>query len=312
MDMTRGEPLNSFPVTKVFVPVNRELAIKNGIVKEGDTILPRIEFDLPQKSLMKNELALLNIIAANAWERPIYFTSPFGELGFSHFLRKDGLTYQLVPTVTQSPRDNWVMERTLSEIERAYRTNLGGPPLFDNNTEAMVNNLAGFKFGGTEDPGVYLDEENRRHILNIRAVFAEAAGNLADEGKKEEALKLLDQIEKGISPANLPYGMTSRFNNHNQTGLLYLEAAYKSGNKELAEKVRLAVRKDLEDQRKYYEYLRNKRPEFYGGSLEGTEVLLNEVMIQILESIERHYAPETQPKATEGPGTIINTDTTGE
>ncbi len=106
MDMTRGEPLNAFPVTKVFVPVNRELAIKNGIVKEGDTILPRIEFELPQKSLLKNELALLNIIAANAWDRPIYFTSPFGELGFSHFLRNsNSITTRQLGDGTHTQRD---------------------------------------------------------------------------------------------------------------------------------------------------------------------------------------------------------------
>ena len=39
----------------------------------------------------------LNIIAANKWKRPIYFTSPYGELGFQQYLRTDGLTYRLVP-----------------------------------------------------------------------------------------------------------------------------------------------------------------------------------------------------------------------
>jgi hypothetical protein len=310
MDMSRGEPLNSFPIRKVSVPVNRELAVKNQIIGVGDSVLPRLEFELPQKSLLKNELALLNIIAANSWKRPIYFTSPFGELGFAHFLRKDGLTYQLVPAATESPKANWVMEQTMMQIEQAYRTNLGGPPLLANNTDAMFKNLSSFKFGGAANPGIYFDEENRRHLLNIRAVFAEAVGNLADEGKKQEALKLLEHVENGINPKSLPYGMTSRFNSHNQTGILYLEAAYKAGRMDLAEKIRVGVRKDLEDQRKYYDYLKNERPEFYGGTLEGTEVLLNEVMLQVLEAIEKHYVPQ-KPNTTEQPQTITtpNRDT---
>jgi hypothetical protein len=221
-------------------------------------------------------------------------------------MRKDGLAYQLVPVATESPRANWIMETTISRIEQQYRTNLGGPQLLDNNSTAMNENLSTFKFGGASNPGVYFDEENRRHLLNIRAVFAEAIGNLADEGKKTEALKLLEQVESGIDPKNLPYGMTSRFNSHNQTGLLYLEAAYKAGKTDLAEKIRAGVRKDLEDQRKYYEYLKNERPEFYGGTLEGTEVLLNEVMLQVLDEIEKHYSPQTQPKTTENPNTITN------
>ena len=51
---------------------------------------------------------------------------------------------------------------------------------------------------------MYFDEENRRHILNLRALYGEAAGNLADAGRKEDALRLLDKVEKGIDPKNLP------------------------------------------------------------------------------------------------------------
>src|SRR5439155_12126861 len=112
-----------------------------------------------------------------------------------------------------------------------------------------------FEFGGANKRGTYFDEENRRHILNIRSAYGEAAGNLADAGKKEEAKKLLDKADAGILTENMPYGMTSRFNSHNQTGLVFLEACYKAGKTDLAEKVRLEVRRDLEQQQKYYAYL---------------------------------------------------------
>src|SRR4029079_14036888 len=113
----------------------------------------------------------------------------------------------------------------------------------------MYNNLmTKYAFGGADKNGVYFDEENRRHILNIREIYGEAAGNMADLGRKEEAQKLIDKCEAGINPNNLPYAMVSRYNGHNQTGLLYLEACYKSGKTELAEKVRVAIRKDLEQQ----------------------------------------------------------------
>lgn len=173
----------------------------------------------------------------------------------------------------------------------------------------MYNNLMEkFGFGGAGKKGVYFDEENRRHLLNIRSVYAEAAGNMADKGKKEEAKKLLDKVEAGIDTGNLPYAMVSRFNSHNQTGLLYLEAAYKAGKTDLAEKVRVVVRKDLEQQKKYYDYLKNNRPELFGGTLEGTEVYFNDALLMALGEIEKRYAPQTQsPIPVEGGGTIINT-----
>ena len=153
-----------------------------------------------------------------------------------------------------------------------------------------------FRFGGANKKGVYFDEENRRHLLNIRAVYAEAAGNLADLGQKDKANAVLEKAEAGIDPENLPYGYVSRFALHNQTGLQYLEAAYKAGNTALAEKVRQSVRGDIEQQRAYYQYLRQERPELLGGSLEGTEAFLNEIQYEVLQAIEARYGA---PKAAD-------------
>ncbi len=67
------------------------------------------------------------------------------------------------------------------------------------------------------------------------------------------------------------------------------------------------MRKDLEQQKKYYDYLKNNRPELFGGTLEGTEVYFNEAMLLALDAIEKKYAPQTQSQApVEGGNTIIN------
>ena len=88
---------------------------------------------------MKNDLAILNILAANNWKRPIYFTSPFDNLGFGQYLRKDGMTYRLVPVVTQDPRPNWVFEQTIDSLEQnKYRQSLASRQIWDNNDDADV------------------------------------------------------------------------------------------------------------------------------------------------------------------------------
>jgi hypothetical protein len=309
MDYTRGEPLNSYPISKVSIPVNRDFVIKNKTVNPTDSIVNEVRFDLPQRSLMKNDLAILNILAANNWKRPIYFTSPFDNLGFGKYLRKDGMTYRLVPVATEDPRRNWVFENTIDSLEQIYRTSLASRQIWDNNDDAMYKNLSEkFLFGGANKRGTYFDEENRRHLLNIRSVFGEAAGNLADQGKLKEAKELLDKAEAGMSAENIPYGMTSRYNNHNQTGLVYLEACYKAGKPDLAEKVRKDLRKDLEQQKKYYDYLRTERPEFFTGTIQGSELPFADVNLAVLDAIEKKYAPQTRPKTeTETPSTIVNT-----
>ncbi len=223
----RDAGAGAFPVSRLGIPVDVAAVRANKTVNPEDSIISPMIFEIPKSKLdaglSRSDLMVLNIIAANKWNRPIYFTSPYGELGFSQYLRKDGLSYRLVPIRTKYPQANWALDQALRQMQ------LGGTQVRDNNDAVMYKNLMEkFAFGGADKKGVYFDEENRRHLLNIRSVYAEAAGNMADEGKKEEAQKLLEKVENGIDPTNLPYAMVSRFNSHNQTGLLYLEACLQS------------------------------------------------------------------------------------
>lgn len=227
---------NTFPVKKFSVQVDSALVRKNGTVNENDVIVDELRFDLPQGKtlLMKNDLAVLNVIAANKWKRPIYFTAPFSELGFSQYLRADGLSYRLVPVVPKS--DN--------------TTNV-------NTAVAYENMMKKFAFGNANIPGVYFDEENRRHLLTIRQAFANVAENLAKEGKKEEARKLLEQCDKGINVANMPYAMVSRSNQQNIVAISLMEAAYEAEYKELGDRVLKDIKKDIDQQLRFYAALGN-------------------------------------------------------
>ena len=315
----RDEGFGSFPVAKFKVPVDTSMVRKNGTVNANDSVLSELRFDIPedklQGGLIRSDFMILNIIATNNWKRPIYFTSPYGELGFGQYLRKDGLSYRLVPIQSKGSQEGWLVHRTLREV------GLGGTQIRDNNDQVIYNNLmTKYRFGNAHLKGMYFDEENRRHLLNLRSLYGEAAGNLADAGKKEEAGKLIDKLESGIIPENLPYAMVSRYGSHNQQGMLYLEACYKAGKKELAEKVRLSLRKDMEQQRKYYISMNkgitpdispagadNNDPMFRSMLM---EYRINEAMMIVLEELEKKYAPETLTKqpTTENPGqTVTNT-----
>lgn len=222
---------NTFPVKKFAVKVDSALVRTNGTVNASDVVVNELRFDLPQgKSvLMKNDLAVLNVIAANKWKRPIYFTAPFGELGFSQYLRADGLSYRLVPV----------------EPNPGSTTNI-------NTAVAYENMMKKFSFGNADIPGVYFDEENRRHLLTIRQAFANVAEALAKEGKKEEARKLLEKCDKGINVMNMPYAMVSRSNQQNIVAISLMEAAFESEDKALGDRVLNDIKKDIDQQLRYY------------------------------------------------------------
>src|SRR5207249_3079708 len=66
----------TFPVKKFLIPVDTNYVRKNGLVNPNDSILSELRFELPKNSIQRNDLMILNIIAANNWKRPIYFTAP--------------------------------------------------------------------------------------------------------------------------------------------------------------------------------------------------------------------------------------------
>jgi hypothetical protein len=290
----RDEGPQTFPVRRFSVPVDTALVRSNGTINANDTVYSELKFEIPLQgnrlALTRSDWITLNIIAANNWKRPIYFTSPVGNLGFSEYLRKDGLTYRLVPAKSKNVGDNWLL--------RGFVDN--------DNIDTLYHNVMD-KFQFESKRGAYFDEENRRHVLNLRLTYAEAAGNIADLGRKDSALKVLEKAERDINSHDLPYAMISnRRNNHDVNGLLYLEACYKAGNLKLAETVKQALVKDLNEQLRYYDYLKNEREDFYTqfyeqGDVDGTSQLLNAISM-----LESKYNPK-KPGLLETPTTpVIN------
>ena len=223
-----GTMMNYFPVKKVSIPVDSALVLGNGTVNASDKVLPEVRFEIPKNLLLKNDMAVLNVIAANKWQRPIYFTSPFNELGFGKYLRNDGMSYRLVPVEGQNMvNDSWAYEKLLKD----------------------------FAFGGSSTKGVYFDEENRRHLLGIRQSYAEVAASLADNGRKEDAKRILHRLDSNMREDNIPYGLVSRQNQHNMVSAQLVEAAYRAGDNTLGDKVANALKKDLNEQIAYYAYL---------------------------------------------------------
>jgi hypothetical protein len=253
------------------VPVDVNYVKQAGLVKPTDSVLTQLTLDMsPNKTYFSlDQLTMLSVLASSNWKRPICFTSPYGEVGFGPYLRQVGLIYQVVPVNTNLPT-----AQTLSMD-------------VDKSKDLLMNQ---FRSGNADKPGVYFDEENRRHLLSIRAAYIQAAGNLADEGRKQEAVALLDRSETLIHTEALPYAMVSRNNGHNRTTLAYLEAAYKAGHTGLIKKLKDALTKDFNDQLNYYKYLKDKKPEYYAGDLMEDEQFCMRALQQ-MQAFEKQYNP---------------------
>ena len=226
-----GDIFHLFPVRKFSVPVSPEVAADKNLVLPGDKVVPELQLDLGQANFMlKNDLTLLSVIAANNWKRPICFTnvSSLNNLGLDKYTRLEGLTYRLVPV--ENPGVN--------------------------NDLAYNHITKHFGWGGAHKKDVYFDGDNRRSFNIAKRAMVQVATSLANAGRKEEARKLLQQFDQQVRTKNVPYAMpTSQGNTHNIISLQFLEACYLSGEMNIAKKVAAALKKDLQQQLDYYRSL---------------------------------------------------------
>jgi hypothetical protein len=224
-----GSTINLIPTHKFTLPVDSAAARSTGAVHPGDSVLSQLQIDIPdqRRYLLKNDLAMLAVIAGSKWKRPICFTSPqdLQNLGLDKYVRLRGMTYQLVP-IEGSNVDNDAAYKTIMEK---------------------------FAYGNANVPGVYYDEENRRHLNSIKFTHAQVAMSLAMAGKKDSARRVLEQYDHHVLESNMPYGMTSNQGNlHDYFSFDFLQACYMAGDLPLAKKVAASLKKDLTQQMRYY------------------------------------------------------------
>ena len=99
----RGRSLDSYvPARNLYISVNPDQMAANGVLGASDTgnLLTRLPFKLEGNSIIKDELAVMDIIASNINERPIYFAvtcQPDKLLGLQPYMSLEGLALRITP-----------------------------------------------------------------------------------------------------------------------------------------------------------------------------------------------------------------------
>ncbi len=174
-----GQTANTFPTKVVRIPVDKEAVLRNGIVpeKDADLIVDEIFITLKGDVLYKNRMMMLDIVASNNWERPIYFSGgSFGDddyLWMKDYLQLEGVVYKLVPIKTPvDPRNPFDMGRI--------------------DTDKMYDIVMSYDWGNSGSPDIYHDTETRRNGITYRSNLARLAEALIEEGKDQKAENILD------------------------------------------------------------------------------------------------------------------------
>ena len=228
-----NKQMDYLPTKKFKVSVDKNKVLENGTVPKdkADRIVDNIEWSIEGNGIYKKDLIILDILAANDWERPIYFAITTGDdayLGLTDYFQIEGLAYRLVPYKARS------YDGQTGEVD----------------TEVMYDNLMNkFEWGGMDKGNIYMDENNRRMCMNLRNNFSRLAGELIRKGDKEKAEKVLDRCLEVIPENNVPY---------NQFMVAVAENYYKLGAHEKANGIIKKLINIYIDEVNYYMSLKGK------------------------------------------------------
>ena len=257
--LPQANDLDYAPTRKFRLSVDSAKVVSNGTVKPNlaSQILPNIDWNVNKSYVTKGEMMLMDLLATNMWDRPIYFAITVGSESYmklEQFFQLEGLAYRLVPISTRNS------DGQIGRID----------------TDIMYDNMMNkFQWGGINDPKVYLDENNLRMTMNLRNNFARLADALLDEGKKDSAIKVLDKCTE-VMPNNCVA--------YNYFNLGIAEAYYKAEVPEKANEIVSILNDATQDDLRYYFSLDDK----FSGSTD-YEIKKSMMVMQELSRLTRTY-----------------------
>ncbi len=214
--------------------VDKEKVLANGTVNPKDSalIVDKLEWNLGGSSvrtLAKAYIVMMDILANNNWERPIYYASTTGSeayLGLEEYFQLEGFAYRLVPI--KSPRSSGYdigrvnSDRLYDNLMNVYLDHSRVDLI--NHPDAKKGEAYPYYWGGFNDPRVYQNEDNTRLVSLTRRIYDRLGNQLLAEGQIEKAEKVFDMGNKVVPDNIYPYlSVMSNMYGYTQNSLIYLQ-----------------------------------------------------------------------------------------
>ncbi|MEM7105302.1 MAG: DUF2723 domain-containing protein [Bacteroidota bacterium] len=290
-----GETYASFvPTRNVYIPVDKAKIMENGTILEADTgqVLDLINFtfedvhrgennqirmrnlnaqrngEQPQelktkRRFIKDDIAMLDIISSNIWERPIYWAvtcRPEKMLGLQDYTRLEGLALRLVPK------------------RCAGDGSFGEMPIGRGciNTDLMYDNVMNkFRWGNFDKYELFVDHSYLPSVSSLRFSMLRLAQTLREEGDKERAVNVINKYFESFPHKNFPYDYNALYMIREYDAM----GAFEDGK----EHIRILAR-ETADWLEFYESLNEKvLKSSFRSDFERTAATMNE-LVRIVEN----------------------------
>lgn len=175
---------NSVPARTLFLDIDTTKAKQIVPSDLHDKIVNRMILNIKGRALEKKDLAFLDLLVNNNWERPIYLNNTsIAQMNFD--LRgnvvQEGMAYRVLPINGNAQ---------------------SGYPV---NTEVMYDNVMNkFTWTNLNDPNVYYTQDYTGFVLNSRSTFNTLAEDLIAEGDYARAAEVLKKCLEVMPNESVP------------------------------------------------------------------------------------------------------------
>jgi len=178
-----------------FIPVNEQKFRASGVLSGVDSVQlsPSIQlrFGKGKRYITKDDLAVMDILANNIEDRPIYFATTCKNdklLGLNDYMQLEGLALRLVPIRTESDKSLAIYGSGRVEYDKLYK----------NVTEKWA-------WGNFDKEDVFVDKNYMAAVQAMKMALLRSSTNLSQQGDHQRAAVLAKEYFEGFPHMNFPY-----------------------------------------------------------------------------------------------------------
>ncbi|NNF32850.1 MAG: DUF2723 domain-containing protein [Saprospiraceae bacterium] len=191
--MTQGGAF--IPTRQFFIAVDSNKVVNNPLFdlpddKSLDKYIP-INFPKSKRSLIKDELAVMDIISSNFYDRPIYFAvtcEPSKLLGLNDNTQLEGLALRIVPWETPSDSELGIYGNGMVDVEKCYE-----------------NIMTKWKWGNFDKFDTYINDSYNPEINAMKMAMIRTASKLIEKGDTQRAMEVANKNFEVFPHFNFAY-----------------------------------------------------------------------------------------------------------
>lgn len=191
-----GTKFNTLPTRNIFIPTNRDKLIANQLINPADSVnrvgkIP-IRFSDSKGYLLKDEIAILDVIGSNFTERPIYFAVTCKNeklLGLNNYMQMEGLGLRLVPFLNASDQNlPGIYGSGRIDVEKTYE-----------------NIMTKWKWGNFDKVDTYVDGSYGAEVTAMKVIMLRLSSRLTEMRQNEKAAEVANKYFESFPHHNFEY-----------------------------------------------------------------------------------------------------------